>query len=129
MRGLPEYNYPAFMDAAQLLRNLGWKVYNPAEMDIEEDAEDYTVRTLDEQKLHDTAHAARKFARRDLGILTNVLKAEDGDAIIVLPGWNNSTGAQAEVPVAKWVMLQFKTLSEALAMGTVNGRWAERGQS
>jgi hypothetical protein len=105
MRGIPEYNYPAFMKAANDLRALGWTVYNPAEMDIEEDHEDYAARTIEEQQLHDTAAAARRFARRDVSVLLDKLAAEKGDAVFVLPGWENSTGANAEVAVARWAML------------------------
>lgn len=114
MRGIPEYNYPTFMWAAQLLRNSGWVVFNPAEMDIEEDPVDYTEYTISDQKLHDTAANARRFARRDVRVLLEQLHAESGDAIVVLPGWEHSTGAQAEVAVARWVMLPVLTLGEAL---------------
>jgi hypothetical protein len=105
MRGIPEYNYPAFMKAAKDLRALGWTVYNPAEVDIKEDQVDYASRTIEEQKLYDTASAARRFARRDIDILLDILEEEKGDVIFVLPGWENSTGAQAEVALGKWVML------------------------
>ncbi len=114
MRGIPEYNYPAFMAAEAALAALGWKVYNPAVMDIEEDDEDYTERSLEDQKLHDTASAARNFATRDLTILVHDLRAENGDAIVLLPGWGNSVGAIAERSVARWVKLRVLTLEEAL---------------
>lgn len=117
MRGLPEYNYPAFMDAANKLRKLGWLVFNPAEMDIESDHEDYTARTIEQQKLHDSAAAARRFADRDTRVIIRELRAERGDAIILLPDWNHSTGACAELRVAEWVKLEVLDLAEALAMG------------
>jgi hypothetical protein len=34
MRGIPEFNFPAFHDAAARLRNEGHVVFNPAERDI-----------------------------------------------------------------------------------------------
>jgi len=117
MRGIPKYNYPAFVAAAHALRVRGWLVYNPAEMDAEMDTEDYAERTLGEQKVHDTANAARHFARRDLNILTDHMWAENEDAIVTLPGWESSAGAQAEVHVAQWVGLKTLTLAEALALG------------
>lgn len=117
MRGIPEYNYPAFMDAERRLIIYGWKVYNPASMDMDLDATDYPLRSLTEQKEHDDARSARHFAVRDLAILTRTLRAENGDAIVVLPGWNNSEGAVAEHAVARWVKLQLLTLQEALDDG------------
>jgi hypothetical protein len=114
MRGIPEYNYPAFFAAQEALELRGWYVYNPAAMDIEEDNEDYTARTIEEQKLHDTVAAARRFARRDVGVLIDSLRAEDGDAIVLLPGHENSTGAVAELAVARWVGLRVLTIAEAM---------------
>jgi hypothetical protein len=116
MRGVPEYNYPAFFAAEEALAARGWSpIYNPARMDIDEDEEKYAERTLEEQKLHDTAHAARRFARRDVDVLLNKLCAEDGDAIVLLPGWDNSAGARAEHAVAAWVSLRVLTIAAALS--------------
>lgn len=114
MRGIPEYNYPAFMEAAERLRALGFEVFNPAEMDIE-DTEDYAARTLQEQVIHDTAIAARHFARRDIDVILNDMKAEDGDFIVTLPEWKSSMGALAEVQVAQWVSLPIRTMESVEA--------------
>lgn len=115
MRGIPEYNYPAFFAAQEALEARGWKVYNPAAMDIEKDTnEDHAARTLEEQKLYDTARNNRRFARRDVNVLINILRAENGDAIVLLPGHENSIGATAELAVAKWVNLRILTIAEAL---------------
>lgn len=114
MRGIVDYNYPAFMDAARRLRIAGWKVFNPAEMDMKEDKEDYTERTLAEQKIHDSARAARRFAERDIAVLIGKLRAEKDDAIVMLPGWEDSTGATTERKVAIWVKLRVLLLTTAL---------------
>lgn len=114
MRGILGYNYPAFMKADRLLTAAGWKTYNPAKMDIEEDGKKYASYTLEEQDLHDTAAEARRFAERDTRILIKCLKAENGDAIVVLPGWTSSVGAIAEVGIAKWVSLPVFTIEEVL---------------
>ena len=114
MRGYPEYNYPAFYAAEEKLVELGWTVHNPARMDAKSDTEvDYTKRTIEEQKLHDTAEASRHFARRDIDILLNKLRAENGDAVFVLPGWPNSIGATAEVAVGRWAMLPIIPIEDA----------------
>ena len=115
MRGLPEYNYPAFFAAEDALRAAGWDpIYNPAGMDREYDKVVYEAWTIEEQKLHDTAQAARHFAWRDVNILIKRLSAENCDAIILLPGYEASTGATAELAVARWVMLRVLTIDQAL---------------
>jgi len=41
MTGIAEFNYPAFNAAAQVLRGLGYEVFNPAEQDQKPSWEDY----------------------------------------------------------------------------------------
>lgn len=116
MRTKPEFNYPAFMAGAKALRENGWEVFNPAEMDIEQDNQDeeFTKMTIEQQKAHAGAPMnARRYARRDTRILIEKLRAEKGDAIVVLPDWEESTGAKAEVAIARWVGLRLLTLKEA----------------
>lgn len=77
MTGLPEFNYPAFDALAAQLEAKGWAVLNPT----------------------------RKFEGRvDLpyevylrGSIVDVLSA---DAIVLLPGWTASRGAQLEKHIA-----------------------------
>ena len=117
MRGVPQFNYPAFMAGADALRAAGWNVYNPAEMDLAADDPDpaFLTMTVKEQEAHAGNPAnARRYARRDCGVIIDQLRAEDGDAIVVLPGWEKSTGARAEVAVSRWVGLAVLTLEEAL---------------
>lgn len=124
MRSKPEYNYPAFMRAAEALRAAGWYVYNPAEMDREEDGTDYSREghTLAEQfQMASNPVNARRFACRDIGVVLNKLKAGDGDAIVMLPDWEESIGAKAERAVGVWVSLQILPLDLALALG--GGEW------
>lgn len=81
MTGLPELNYPAFMTAAEHLRALGHEVYNPAEWE----------------------------ARYNKGVFNHTIEFADyctfisreADGLVVLPGWENSPGATAEVALAQ----------------------------
>lgn len=76
MTGLPEFNFPAFHDAAARLREEGWDVVNPAE------------------GVSDTSRSWGYFMRRALGLLLQC------DAIYLLKGWSESQGALLEHHVA-----------------------------
>jgi len=117
MRSVPEFNYPAFMAAAKQLRAAGWVVFNPAELDIEMDNGGPDLgMTVAQQSAHaDDFTNARRYAHRDTSILIQKLRAENGDAIVTLPSWGLSIGAQAEVHVARWVGLAHYSVAEAIA--------------
>ena len=112
MRGIPKYNYPLFTAAAKHLRILGYEVINPAELNIAAGELDWIDHTLEEQNSNNTPKTARKFAIRDVGVLVGVLRAENKDVVVTLPGWENSIGAQAEVAIARWVGLEITTLED-----------------
>jgi methylmalonyl-CoA mutase cobalamin-binding subunit len=81
MTGLPDLNFPAFHRAAATLRESGYEVVNPAEIDEAEPA----------------PRAARTWAdclRRDIQALV------DCTAIALLPGWEHSRGAKLEKHIA-----------------------------
>jgi hypothetical protein len=86
MRGLPLYNFPAFMAAAERIRAFGHTPVNPAERDIVEDGFD---------PAKDEAKPFRFYMRHDLPLVM------DCDAVAVLPGWEKSKGASLEVHVAR----------------------------
>lgn len=116
MRSKPAFNYPAFFSGEQRLSEAGWaEVYNPARMDIVLDDGGADQRlSIEEQHEHAAAPVnARRYAKRDARILIEVLKVEEGDAIVVLPDWEQSTGAKAEVALARWVGLPVLTIEEA----------------
>ena len=77
MRGYEEFNYPAFHNAAEKLRKGGWEIFNPAE-----------------QHNGDTGLTFIEYMNTDIPL---VMKA---DAIILLPGWRDSSGAAIEYIVA-----------------------------
>lgn len=99
MRGYPKFNFPAFDAATAAGRAKGYGVMSPADMDRElghsEDDDLATVNTHENQ---------RRFAGRDCAALL-ALKAENGDGIALLPGWEKSTGALAELTLARWLGL------------------------
>jgi hypothetical protein len=90
MRGLPQFNFPAFDDAAAQLREAGYEVINPAEVDraLGFDPTDPHAKTFTE----DDYHAAM---RRDIPL---VMKA---NGVALLHGWRDSRGANIEHDIAK----------------------------
>lgn len=92
MRGHPRYNFDAFDAAALDLRGRGWSIINPAEQDV---AIGFNPDT-------DTEDAAflDGAIRRDF---ESIMRA---DGVVLLPGWERSTGAQAEMHLARWKGLQ-----------------------
>lgn len=76
MSGLPEFNYPAFHQAAARLRKQGRHVVNPAEFEL------------------DTTKDWTYYMRKDLAELTKC------DAIYLLKDWNKSRGATLELFIA-----------------------------
>lgn len=113
MRGIKEFNFPAFDAAKALGQSLGWEVVSPADIDRESGFH---------EEGHDGNHPfdaeqVRVFATRDTQALLN-FRAEDGDAVAMLPGWENSKGARSEYALAEWLGL--KILDASTFQPTVN---------
>jgi len=86
MSGIPEFNFPAFMSAADALDELGFEVFNPASKGWGDG--DPTVGRTEEEEY-------QRFLRNDV---TAVAAA---DCVFVLPGWEKSRGATFEVSIAR----------------------------
>lgn len=90
MEGIVEFNYPLFNALTNELRRQGHSVVNPAELDAEHGwpeepgSDDYYVGP--------TARAL--YMRRDLPELVKC------DAIALMPGWQDSVGANIELMTA-----------------------------
>lgn len=90
MRGIPQYNFPAFFEAEEKLSALGYSPINPAHND---------GPTLEEALANvgpedDMTHSWKWYMQRDV---PQVIHA---DRLCVLPGWQNSPGANLEVHIA-----------------------------
>jgi hypothetical protein len=81
MKGYPESNYPAFHAAASELRLAGNRVYNPAE--------------FPHRGPHDAFPIRQAFAA-----YCNFICLE-ADTIVLMPGWERSKGAEAELALAR----------------------------
>ena len=90
MTGLPDFNFPAFNEAAATLRAHGLEVENPAE---------------------NPAPPCGTWLAYMRMAVTQVAKA---DALVLLPDWDKSPGARVEVNLATGLGLRVLTLAEAL---------------
>lgn len=114
MRGYPQYNFPAFHEAALQLREAGYEVVSPAEMDLDlgfdpNDEGDFTEEMY---------HAAM---RRDIETLLTV------DGVALLHGWRKSRGANVEHDVARALGLTAMLVEGWLALAAKQrGRVATR---
>ena len=92
MRGIPYFNFPAFDKAAAKLRDEGHEVFSPADHDRKLHCEAFLNETgCDEQAEREHGVSRRKLLGDDLAWI-----CAEADAIALLPGWRNSTGATAE---------------------------------
>jgi Asp-tRNA(Asn)/Glu-tRNA(Gln) amidotransferase A subunit family amidase len=92
MTGLPNHNEEAFTDAAAALRKKGHIVFNPAEND---------------DGSRDKSWAF--YMRLD------VRSVSLADYMVILPGWENSKGAQLEIAIAERLEIPIYHLSDFLA--------------
>lgn len=102
MRGIPDFNFPAFYKAeADLLRE-GWDVFNPARSDDEVGSVPAEI-----QKTGDIDLAAQAgFSLRHALARDTEWIALHADAIYMLKGWEKSAGANAEWALAKALGLE-----------------------
>jgi hypothetical protein len=89
MRGIPQLNHPAFFEAEETLLKRGHKVINPARMDQELGLDPHNSQ-MDSKFIEDAA-------RRDIDAVFEC------DELVLLPNWEKSKGAKAEIAVAQWL--------------------------
>lgn len=91
MTGLPDLNFPAFHTAAKALRERGYRIVNPAELNT------------------DLAADWLSCMRVDIAELVRC------DGVVLLPGWELSRGARVEQSLAEGLGLIVVTVAELLA--------------
>ena len=100
MRGIPQYNFPAFDEAAEALYNVGWQPVNPADLD-----RDMGYEPDEFPADHDWTQVPEGFPLKTI-VATDIAELVGCDAIYMLRGWGSSRGAQAELAVAMWLGLE-----------------------
>lgn len=93
MSGMPEHNFPAFNAEAARLRALGYEVVNPVDINP------------------DPGKGWKDCLRADLVAMLAC------DTLALLPGWQNSQGAQLELHVAHRVGMEIALSSEMQPAG------------
>ncbi len=94
MTGLPDYNYPAFNEAAAQLRQFGFRVLNPAEIFG-----------------GDMTRSRSEYLKADL-----LLLIQEAELVVTLPEWEQSAGARLEVEVAFQLGLPVKHIDKIMEM-------------
>ncbi|MDN3356036.1 DUF4406 domain-containing protein [Actinomadura sp. DC4] len=111
MRAYPEFNHPAFRKATALLRADGHEVFSPAEHD-EVGGFDFTGMAGTPEDLDAQGFDLRVALADDL-----VWICGHAEGLVVLPGWQTSLGATAEVATARALSLPVWPLAEFVLYG------------
>jgi Holliday junction resolvase RusA-like endonuclease len=111
MRGIAEQNFPAFHAATRALRDGGVEVWSPAEYDLSQ-GHDPTGTSGSEAELAASGFDIRGALCADLTWI-----CKEADVVIVLPGWEHSRGALAEVWTAHAIGIPVITLADFLRHG------------
>lgn len=96
MRGYQFYHHDAFDSAAKRLREFGYEVINPAEIDRRGGLDPYRLPCDHDWNTIPAGFDLNETIRRDIDAVLDV------DGVAVLDGWNKSKGASAEAAVAAW---------------------------
>lgn len=107
MRGIAEFNFPAFGRAAGKLEANGWLVFSPADHDIEGGFD--TVGMTGNEDLERLGFDLREALKWDLD------RVMESDVVALLPGYENSTGAGAEIALAKALGIPTAPIDELTA--------------
>lgn len=107
MRGVKDFNFPAFFRYAKGLRSEGHTVFNPAERDVEKfGAKRLKTKTGSEEEV------SKKLGFDGLQLARNCFLADTAyickkaDAVAMMPGWKKSKGAVAERALARAIGLK-----------------------
>lgn len=103
MTGYPLNNFPAFDKAKADLEEFGWEVVSPADLDREL-GYDPTKGDVIEEK--DLPAFIKNIIVQDIKALVEC------DGVVMIKGWEQSKGANAELKVAQWNNMQVFELKD-----------------
>ncbi len=119
MRSIAAFNFPAFADATARLREAGHTVFSPAERDIEVGFDPTGMAGTDEE-LTEVGFSLRDALGADLAWITAT-----AEAVVVLPGWERSSGARCEAATA--LALGLPVVPLEVAVTEPPWQWGEHG--
>ena len=108
MRGIAWFNYPLFDRVAKELRDAGNEVISPADEDRNHDGFDPYANPSHVNPDACTFPKTMDFGKTVRRCLDAVLRC---DEIVLLPGWENSNGAVAELTLAMWLNKRVRHLN------------------
>ena len=103
MTGLPEYNFPAFDKAADILTARGHEVFNPAQNDRDHGFDAVGLEGHEAERL---GFSLRRALKQDLSWI-----CDNADALVLLEGWERSKGVRAEMALAEALGIQCMELA------------------
>ena len=112
MRNIPYFNFPAFFAAEAKLKKKGHKVFNPARRDVEKYGQGAAPPTGTVKE----AASQVGFSLREALANDSSWLCLNADAIALLPGYEKSKGANAELALAKALglkVIKLKALTRA----------------
>lgn len=113
MRGVPDFNFPLFNKTTERLRAAGHTVFNPAERDIVKHGGDmFKTQTATEEEITKKGFSLRDALKADTSWI-----CENADAICLLPNWEESVGAKAEVALAHALKIWVLPVEDLLEVG------------
>ena len=89
MTGIPQFNFPRFVEVANRLRMIGMEILNPAEIDNDYDREQALASETGEEG--SVTSTWGQCLGRDIKIV-----ADDVDGVILMDNWHLSKGARLE---------------------------------
>lgn len=98
MRGIKDFNFPAFTFAADKLRAMGYEVFSPAEK-----GEEHIL--TDNPGIQESIDFRRKVFALDMNWICS-----NADTVALLPGWEKSSGARAEKALAEAIGINVMVL-------------------
>jgi hypothetical protein len=107
MRGIPNFNFPAFDYAAAQLRRDGHVVFSPAERDRAAYGPEVENNPTGDENKAPPGCTINDCMRADTQWI-----CDHADAIALLPGWENSSGAAAELALGKALGLCYLILGK-----------------
>jgi nucleoside 2-deoxyribosyltransferase len=123
MRGFPLLNFETFMQYATFLRNCGYEVVNPVEMDMADGLDFTSDETISQTIVRDEAGNISEdyYLDRDMELLASC------DAVALLPQWENSSGTRREINQAIHLDMRIRNADKWVFQAIQHHSWRSNG--